>query len=156
MDSNFNIAGNSGSCNYKCGTLPSCAPLAASYVPIQENNPPRYDACEALTRGTLFPGLDLPFKNVTNKSNPYAGTPLGELMALKFMMKEMQLFLDTHPNDTEVFSALQKTIALYEAGAKTYAKLYGPLKLSDMQYADRYTWIHDPWPWEYTDKERRK
>lgn len=142
-----------GGCDYKNGTLPPCAPLAAGYVPMQEKNPETYDKEKALARGTLFPGLDLPFKNVTNKSNPYAGTPLGELMALQFMMKEMQLFLDTHPDDTVVFSALQNVIELYETGARTYARLYGPLSLKDMQYADKYTWTNDPWPWEYREKE---
>ena len=36
-------------------------PLAMSYVPFQQWNT-TYPLAKALERGTLFPGLDLPFK----------------------------------------------------------------------------------------------
>lgn len=139
-------------CNYKCGPLPNCAPLAAAYVPIQQDNPPKYAAAEALTRGTLFPGLDLPFMNIANKNNPYAGTPLGELMALDFVIKELNLYLDTHPKDTEAFSMLKKMIELKKTGQKRYVERYGPIELRDLAYAESYTWLHDPWPWEYKER----
>ena len=111
-----------------------------------------YGSGEALTRGTLFPGLDLPFKNMINKSNPYAGTPLGELMALSFMIKELQLYLDTHKNDKEAFKALKETMALEREGRRRYARMYGPIDFSDLEYSDSYTWLDDPWPWEYTER----
>ena len=51
------------SCGPDKGTLPGCcAPLAFPYIPMQEQNPVRYSRMEALQTGTLFPGLDLPFK----------------------------------------------------------------------------------------------
>lgn len=44
------------------GSLPgTCAQMAFPYIPMQDMNPKRYDNREALQRGTLFPGLDLPF-----------------------------------------------------------------------------------------------
>ena len=46
------------------GTLPACAPLANPYVPFQNDNPERYAAGRALMKGTLFPGLDLPYRCV--------------------------------------------------------------------------------------------
>jgi len=55
-------------CGYKKGELPACAPLAAAFVPFQQKNPPKYAAADALTHGTLFPGLDLPFMNVANNT----------------------------------------------------------------------------------------
>lgn len=144
-------AGMNDGCDYKSGSLPPCAPLVAAFVPMQGENPPRYGSYEALTRGTLFPGLDLPFKNIANKSNPYSGTPLGELMALSFMVKELQLYLDTHPEDEEAFKALKSVIALRQKGQKAYVERYGPISFSDVQYSDKYNWIQDPWPWEYTE-----
>ena len=80
-------------CSYKEGTLPSCAPLGVGFIPFQQENPPMYKVNEALTKGTLFPGLDLPWFNVSNTSNPYEGTPLGELMALSFAIKELNCTL---------------------------------------------------------------
>lgn len=141
-----------GSCDYKEGSLPSCAPLAVPYVPFQCSNPPKYGSNEALTRGTLFPGLDLPFMNTPNKTNPYAGTPLGDLMALDFMIKELNLYLDTHPDDTEAFEMLQSVIALSKEGQKKFTKLYGPITLKDLEYSDKYNWLKDPWPWEYSER----
>ena len=99
----------------------------------------------------LIADLDLPFMNMVNKGN-YTGTPLGELMALDFVIKELQLYLDTHKQDREAFETLKTTIALYEEGRERYVRLYGPLTITDMAVADTYTWICDPWPWDYRDK----
>ena len=141
-----------GTCDYKCGTLNPCAPLASSYTPIQQIHPPKYGINEALTRGTLFPGLDLPFMNSVNKSHPYAGTPLGEIMALDFVQKELNLYLDTHPEDNEAFEMLQKVISLSKEARKKFVKRYGPLCITDLVDCEKYTWDRGPWPWEYTER----
>ena len=152
MDDQTTMTTQQSDCgNYK-GALPQCAPLAVSYVPMQGSNPPAYQSGEALTRGTLFPGLDLPFMNTVNTSNPYAGTPLGELMALQFIVKELQLYLDTHSGDADAFKALQSTLRLCEEGRKKYVQLYGPVTMSDLTACQSYTWISDPWPWDYAER----
>ena len=143
--------GSSG-CDYKNGMLPECAPLVAAYVPMQQANPPKYANNEALTRGTLFPGLDLPLYNEPNKTNPCAGTPLGELMAIDFMIRELNLYLDTHKNDTEAFMMLKELIALSKEGREKYVKMYGPIMISDLKSQDRYSWLNDPWPWERAER----
>ena len=119
-----------------------------SYVPLQDSIEPSYDRNQALVRGTLFPGLDLPFMNVINKGN-LTGTPLGELMALDFVIKELNLYLDTHKEDAEAFAMLKSTIALYDEGKQRYVRKYGPLTVADLRYADCFTWLQSPWPWEY-------
>ena len=85
-------------CNFKQGPLPECAPLALAQTPMQQSSEPAYDRRMALARGTLFPGLDLPFMNMVNKPGDLS-TPLCELMALDFAVKELNLYLDTHPQD---------------------------------------------------------
>lgn len=147
-----NCSAEAAECNYKSGQLEPCAPLAAAYVPFQQNDPPVYGNNEALMRGTLFPGLDLPFMNVVNKTVPCAGTPLGEIMALGFVIKELNLYLDTHCDDSEAFQMLQKIIALYSEGRREYVKKYGPLSIRDSIYTDSYKWLCDPWPWEYVER----
>ena len=136
-------------CTYKQGRLMKCAPLAAAFIPFQEENPPKYSNDEALTRGTLFPGLDLPFMNVANKNNPYAGTHLGDLMAVDFVLRELNLYLDTHQEDKEAFEMLKSVIALSNEAHRKYVKMHGPVVLKDLADFDSYTWLHDPWPWEY-------
>lgn len=137
-------------CSPKEGMLKHCAPLAMSYVPPQKNAEDAYDPNMALVRGTLFPGLDLPFMNVVNKGR-LTGTPLGELMALDFVIKELNLYLDTHKDDSEAFRTLQSTLALYEEGKERYVKKYGPLTIRDLKHADCFSWLCDPWPWDYHD-----
>lgn len=138
--------------SFKDGSLPGRAPLAFPYVPFQDENPPKYSGEDALTRGTLFPGLDLPFMNKVNTSNPYAGTPLGELMALDFMIKELNLYLDTHPDDSDAFSLLQSVIKLSEEGREKYVRMYGPISLNDLKNCSKYVWLKGPWPWEYNER----
>ncbi len=140
-----------GSCSFRDGVLMQCAPLAMAYTPMQQSSQPAYEASQALVRGTLFPGLDLPFMNIVNKGS-FSGTPLGELMALDFVIKELNLYLDTHKNDMEAFQTLKATIALYKEGKERYVKLYGPLQVTDLDVADSYTWLCDPWPWDYCDE----
>ncbi len=138
-------------CDYKYGKLPSCGLLAVSYVPQQQSASPRYKREDALNRGTLFPGLDLPFMDMVNQSNPYAGTPLGELMALQFMNQELKLYLDTHTDDKDAFSLLQEILKLEREAQEKFSKEYGPITFSDMETAESYTWVKGPWPWSYTE-----
>lgn len=143
------IESKAGECDYRNGELPPCAPLAVGFVPFQQKNPPKYNSADALTRGTLFPGLDLPFKNIVNKSNPYAGTPMGELMALGFAIKELNLYLDTHPKDREALEMLKSLNKLMKDGMEKFVQLYGPQMITDIISGDEFTWIDSPWPWEY-------
>lgn len=141
-----------GGCDYKNGSLPSCAPLAAAYVPFQQEGSPKYKPEDALARGTLFPGLDLPWKNVVNKTaGGLEGTPLGELMALGFVLNELGLYLDTHKDDKEALDMFSEYSRLYKAGLETYTKRYGPLKQSQVSGMN-YTWLNDPWPWDFVER----
>ena len=129
------------------GRLPAMAPLANPYVPFQLENPPKYEPRKALVRGTLFPGLDLPYLGMVNK-NELAITPLTELQTLGFMIQELALYLDTHRDDKEALDVFKAFQELYQKGKKEYEKKCGPLNLmSDM--GDKYNWLNDPWPWEY-------
>jgi len=139
-------------CGGRAGSLPPCAPLAAAYVPVQQDGQNRYSPNEALTKGTLFPGLDLPFMDHVNKNNPYAGTPLGEIMALGFVYNELNLYLDTHPHDTEAFEYMKKIGALLAKGKETFAKKYGPLTPDQIVLCDKFTWTAAPWPWAFDQK----
>ena len=95
------IVDNEANKDFMFGSLPSRAPLASAYVPMQESVEPNYPPQTAIARGTLFPGLDLPFRGMVNR--PLPATPLGELMAIDFVADELSLYLDTHRNDREAF-----------------------------------------------------
>lgn len=131
------------------GTLPCRAPLATPYVPYQKNDPQKYDAAKGLARGTLFPGLDLPYLGMVN-SDSSAVTPLKELMAMSFAITELGLYLDTHSDDTEALSLFRSYVEMYESAMKSFEAQYGPLELTCAGQNGVYNWTQDPWPWDYT------
>lgn len=137
--------------SYKNGSLPESAPLAMAYVPMQSSAKPAYNSAEALRRGTLFPGLDLPFMNMINTGD-LSGTPLGEVMALDFAAHELALYLDTHCSDEEAFGLYKNVLSLAKTAKEKYVKLYGPLTDADLINAHSYTWLKNPWPWDYCGK----
>ena len=129
------------------GRLPSMAPLANPYVPFQLENPPKYESRKGIVRGTLFPGLDLPFMGMINK-NELPVTPLTELQTMAFAIQELALYLDTHREDQEALDLYRNFQNMYEEGRTTYEKMCGPL--THMSHMDgAYKWLDDPWPWEY-------
>ena len=129
------------------GRLPATAPLANPYVPFQLENPPKYEPRKGFVRGTLFPGLDLPFMGMVNKDEQPI-TPLTELQTLGFAIHEIALYLDTHRNDTEALELYRSLQKLYHQGREKYEKMYGPLNHMSMTEGE-YKWLDDPWPWEY-------
>ena len=130
------------------GRLPAAAPLANPYVPFQIENTPRYETRKGMVRGTLFPGLDLPFMGMVNK-NELPVTPLSELQAISFAIQELALYLDTHRDDQEVLELYRSYQKMYEEGRTAYEKICGPLNHQTFSEGE-YRWLDDPWPWEYS------
>jgi spore coat protein JB len=140
----------SGACPRGGAPLPACGRLAASYVPVQPQGCRRYSPEDALAKGTLFPGLDLPWMNVANATPAgWSGTPLGELMSLNFVVQELGLYLDTHPEDREALRYYTEYAALLKQGEETFTARYGPLRQMQVTLEGGYNWVGDPWPWEY-------
>ena len=129
------------------GRLPAMVPLANPYVPFQMENPPKYEARKGIVRGTLFPGLDLPFMGMVNK-NELPVTPLTELQVLAFAIQELALYLDTHRDDQEALELYQAYQKMYHKCMQQYSKDRGPLNHRTPSEGP-YRWLDDPWPWEY-------
>ena len=130
------------------GHLPAEAPLANPFVPFQHENPPKYEARKALVRGTLFPGLDLPFRGMVNEHEKPA-TPLTELQTLAFVIQELALYLDTHRDDREAFELYRNYQKMYEHCLMEYKKSHGPMNHTRAADGPCYEWLDDTWPWEY-------
>lgn len=143
-----NHSGMQRACNDRCGILPSCAPLANPYVPFQQEGSEMYACDEALANGTLFPGLNLPFHLKTNAS-ALPNNAAAELQALEFVLVELGLYLDTHKKDREAFELYRQYAKLAEEGRERYVAMYGPLVQQDVLKDESFTWLNDPWPWEY-------
>lgn len=139
-----------GCCDAMEGSLPGkCASLVFPYIPMQCDNPQRYDQKEALARGTLFPDLDMPFFRAMKTRMTCGNAALCELMALGFAVTELGLYLDTHKNDKEALALYNQYVALAKEGKRRYEEMYGPLQQTNVTEAG-WTWLDGPWPWEYT------
>ena len=57
-----------------------------------------------------------------------------------FMLWELRLYLNAHPNDKEALALFGQ---LAEKAGDTYATAF----LTEA--CDRWAWTDDPWPWEY-------
>lgn len=130
------------------GKLPAVAPLVNPYVPFQADNPEQYEMNQGLIRGTIYSGLDLPFKGMVNKT-PLTQSALVELQELGFAIQELALYLDTHRDDTEALALYRRYQRTYHDKRMEYSETYGPLSHMEPITAAEYNWLNDPWPWEY-------
>lgn len=75
---------------------------------------------------------------------------LKQLTALDFMAVDLQLYLDTHPNDRGALCKYNAIVAQAAMLRSMFERLYGPLCSfrSSTQYP--WQWINNPWPWNYS------
>lgn len=60
-----------------------------------------------------------------------ADTHLNQLRALDFVIQELSLYLDTHPNDSEAFALFQNYVELEKTAREKYVEQHGPLTQND-------------------------
>lgn len=151
-DSKTSAENKCGSCSDNNGTLPCCAGLSVPYVPFQQTGSQKYSQSEALSNGTLFAGLNLPF-HLKVEGSDLPNTPLAELQALEFVVLELGTYLDTHKDDTEAFATYKQYVAMEKAAKTAYESKYGPITKSSAATGETYQWLNDPWPWNYEQNE---
>ena len=72
---------------------------------------------------------------------------LKKLSSYQFMMDDLQLYLDTHPNDTQTIAKIKDLADMLEPLRKTFEAKYGPLFDNNTE-GNKWMWINNPWPWE--------
>lgn len=110
------------------------------------------DPIKGWMRGNLFANLYDPYKNykpamIEPKNEKDA--LLYQIMQYKFALIELNLYLDTHPNDMEMIKLYDNYLEIEKKMCKKYESMYGPLTL-DSDYLDKngWTWNDGSWPWE--------
>lgn len=134
---------------YTHGRLPEMAPLANPYVPFQLDNPPMYEPAKGLIRGTVYPGLDLPFRGMVNQKE-LPVTPKTNMQVLSFSLQELAIYLDTHPDDREALELYRRYQQMYQEAMQKYSEKCAPMTHMNPVDHNTYTWMSDPWPWEYS------
>lgn len=135
-------------CTDAQGVLPACAPLANPYVPYQKENAQTYQAGMGLVRGTMYPGLDLPFMGMVNQKEK-SSTPLHRLQAMNFAVSELGLYLDTHADDQDATDLFNQYVEQYADALRQYEKERGSTTQMGAALTGRYEWLDGPWPWDY-------
>jgi spore coat protein JB len=74
---------------------------------------------------------------------------LQELQAVDFTLVELQLYLDTHPNDAAAKLQYTQFADKRAALVEPFEKKYGPLQHYGRSRTDNpIDWSTTPWPWQ--------
>lgn len=74
---------------------------------------------------------------------------LYEIGKVDFVLKEFNLYLDTHPYDQQAMDAFRHYNMIKNKMVMEYTEKYGPLVLSTVDMDSReWKWATQDWPWE--------
>ncbi|MGE5371153.1 MAG: spore coat protein CotJB [Solirubrobacterales bacterium] len=74
---------------------------------------------------------------------------LAQLMAIEFTAVDLNLYLDTHPDDRKALNDYNDTVRRLQELKSQYELKYGPLCNFGMAASQSgWRWIDEPWPWE--------
>jgi len=74
---------------------------------------------------------------------------LQQLQEADFALVELNLYLDTHPDDEAAIAQYNQLAQRRWMLAQEYESHYGPLMHFGHSYARRpWSWIDTPWPWQ--------
>ena len=73
---------------------------------------------------------------------------LYDVSAASFAVTDVDLYLDTHPNDKEALAAFRSYAAALQTLRRQYEAKYGPLLVESGERGGSWAWIDAPWPWQ--------
>ncbi|MCM1530195.1 MAG: spore coat protein CotJB [Alistipes sp.] len=71
-----------------------------------------------------------------------------KLQQYDFMLKELQLYLDTHPNCANGLAAFEKYTRLRNDAAAEYNARFSPVTVDANPNLQHWQWVDEPFPWE--------
>ena len=73
---------------------------------------------------------------------------LADIRALSFALVEVNLFLDSHPEDSEALAYFRRVRDELRALTAAYENAHGPLTVMGATAKGSWDWVAAPWPWE--------
>lgn len=74
---------------------------------------------------------------------------LNNIQEIQFVALELQLYLDTHPEDDEALEDFNCAVDVFYKLLAEFEECYGPLLNTGLMPANRWSqWISNPWPWQ--------
>ncbi|MBE3519701.1 MAG: spore coat protein CotJB [Firmicutes bacterium] len=81
--------------------------------------------------------------------DPEQRAMLMDIMQMEFTAVDLQLFLDTHPDDQRALSDFRATSQALVQAKMSYESRYGPLLSYGFGMSpNAWRWVDEPWPWE--------
>jgi len=72
-----------------------------------------------------------------------------DLQAIDFVLVELNLYLDTHPDDIEAVKQFNTFAQQSQTLRRTIEEKYGPLMGAGKSYSTfPWAWADPPWPWQ--------
>ena len=105
---------------------------------------------EGFNKGNIFKNIYSKYKNHVYKlkTNNQKDDLLYKVQMYTFTLKDLGLYLDTHPTDESILMEYQKVRRNLENAKKKYEDNYGVLSSNDVTSDNKWTWINNPWPWD--------
>lgn len=73
---------------------------------------------------------------------------LKQIMEYDFVQYELNLYLDTHPEDMRALAMHRKAADTAAELRAVYEENFGPLTAAQNHSTDCWQWVKSPWPWE--------
>ena len=107
---------------------------------------------EGFLRGNMEAGTYIPYKNMNYIKPSLINEKQKELYKLQeiaFAAHDINLYLDTHPNDMNAIKLYNEYNKKEKMLNDEYERKYGPIDLSDSEGLSMtpWAWIKEPWPW---------
>jgi spore coat protein JB len=65
-----------------------------------------------------------------------------------FMLDDITLYLDTHPECQAAIEEYEKYRILRDTSVCEYTERFGPLTRYNVNAENEWNWVDQPWPWE--------
>ena len=76
---------------------------------------------------------------------------LEKLTAMDFYTLDLNLYLDTHPDDRQAQSKFNSVAREANELRRQYESMYGPLCTRRPMDGYPWPWINNPWPWNKSE-----
>ena len=73
---------------------------------------------------------------------------LKKVMEADFAAYDLQLYLDTHPEDGKALAMYTDVVRRARDAREAFEAAYGPLSPESAAGKKEWTWIKSPWPWD--------
>jgi spore coat protein JB len=118
----------------------------------QENNQNTlFGPYEGYIKGNMFRNLYEQYKNYKPSNVSFSSEKeeaLFNLNQICFAMHDINLYLDVHPNDTNMLNMFVNYENTYNNLLKDYQEKYGPINVDSVNNNTPFTWVTTNFPWE--------